>query len=132
MTKMHFKNVSRTRKRGTSAEAHSRATISVQRFLPFSNDTERITFSTYVQDLSLVIVNTIDDKKDAVRWSRHFVDGINIWPKLPVHFRTYIRKWERGQRSKDLFKSCKSAETKWQNSIRSSQLLRVLIKIIPI
>jgi len=99
-------------------------------FLPFTNDTERIKFSTYMQDLSPV--TNIDDKKAAVHWNRHFVDGINIWPKLPVHFRTYIRKWERGQRSKDLFKSCKSAETKWQNSIRSSQLLRVLIKIIPI
>ncbi len=79
-------------------------------FLPFTNDTERIKFSTYVQDLSPV--TNIDDKKAAVHWNRHFVDGISIWPKLPVHFRTYIRKWERGQRSKDLFRSCKSGRDK--------------------
>eukprot|EP00986_Skeletonema_menzelii_P007413 scaffold2910_cov116-Skeletonema_menzelii.AAC.2 len=77
---------------------------------PFTNDTERIKFSTYMQDLSPV--TNIDDKMAAVHWNRHFVDGINIWPKLPVHFRTYIRKWERGQRSKDLFKSCKSGREK--------------------
>lgn len=67
-------------------------------------------FSAYVQEISPV--TKIDDKKAAVHWNRHFVDGINIWPKLPVHFRTYISKWERGQRSKDLFKSCKSGREK--------------------
>ena len=78
--------------------------------LPFSNDTERTKFSKYVQDMSPI--TTIDDKKAAVHWNRHYVDGINIWPKLPVHFRTHIRKWERGQRSKDLFASCKSGREK--------------------
>jgi hypothetical protein len=79
-------------------------------FLPFSNDSERMKFSEYVQSLSPI--TTVDDKQASLYWNRHFVDGINIWPKLPVHIRTYIRKWERNQRSKDLFKSCKSGRDK--------------------
>jgi hypothetical protein len=67
-------------------------------------------FSEYVQSLSPI--TTVDDKQASLYWNRHFVDGINIWPKLPVHIRTYIRKWERNQRSKDLFKSCKSGRDK--------------------
>ena len=99
-------------------------------FLPFSYDTERIKFSTYMQDFSPM--KTIDDKKAAVHWNRHFVNGINIWPKLPVHLHIFVNGREVNDR-KIYSRVIKAAETNWQNSIRSSPLLPlVLLKIIPI
>ena len=44
-----------------------------------------------------------------------------IMPKLPCRFRTNMRKCEKNQRCKDLFKRSKSGRpTSWQNSIRLS------------
>lgn len=45
--------------------------------LPFSNDEERMQFSTYVHELKSP-VSTIDDRKAAADWNRSYVDGINI------------------------------------------------------
>jgi hypothetical protein len=79
-------------------------------FLPFSTPDERIQFSTYVHSLSCPVSN-IDDKQAAIDWCA-FVDGKKIMPKLPSHIRTYIRIWEKNQRSKDLFQRCKSGREK--------------------
>ena len=79
-------------------------------FLPFTTAEERMQFSTYVHNLSCPVAN-VDDKKAAIDWCA-FVDGQKIMPKLPCHIRTYIRKWERNQRSKDLFERSKSGREK--------------------
>ena len=78
-------------------------------FLPFSTNEERLQFSNYVHDLP--DVSKIDDKQAAVDWCS-FVDGLNIWPKLPVHIRTYMRKWEINQRSRDKFEHARSGMEK--------------------
>mmetsp|Transcript_29129 Transcript_29129/g.49666 ORF Transcript_29129/g.49666 Transcript_29129/m.49666 type:complete len:1097 (+) Transcript_29129:786-4076(+) len=79
-------------------------------FLPFTTVEERMQFSTYVHNLPCPVAN-VDDKKAAIDWCA-FVDGQKIMPKLPCHIRTYIRKWERNQRSKDLFERSKSGREK--------------------
>ena len=79
--------------------------------LPFTSNEERMQFSTYVHEQQ-TSVSTIDDKKAATDWNRSYVDGINIWPKLPCHIRTYLRKWEKGQRCKEVFNSSRSGREK--------------------
>ena len=79
-------------------------------FLPFSTNEERIKFSEYVHSLSSPLSAT-DYNQAAVDWCA-FVDGVNIMPKLPCHFRTNMRKWEKNQRCKDLFKRSKSGRDK--------------------
>jgi hypothetical protein len=72
---------------------------------------EQMQFSTYVHEQQSS-VSTIDDKKAATDWNRSYVDGINIWPKPPCHIRTYLRKWEKGQRCKEVFNSSRSGREK--------------------
>ncbi|KAL7493375.1 hypothetical protein ACHAWT_002406, partial [Skeletonema menzelii] len=79
-------------------------------FLPFSTNEERMKFSEYVHSLpSPLSANNYE--KAAVNWCG-FVDGISVWPKLPCHFRTYKRKWDKNQRCKDLFERSKSGRQK--------------------
>lgn len=70
--------------------------------LPFTTLEE---FRAY-NDL-VVSGNMPQDEEDvALEWCK-LVDGVNIFPKLPVHIRTYADRWERNQRVKDAVKRAK-------------------------
>ena len=43
----------------------------------------------------------------AIEWCKD-VDGIDIFPKLPVYLRTYHKQWERNNRVRDAVKKAKS------------------------
>ena len=42
----------------------------------------------------------INFEQMAIEWCKK-VDGINIFPKLPVYLRTHYTKWQRNQRVRD-------------------------------
>jgi len=100
-------------------------------FLPFSTTEERMKFSEYVHSLPSPL-SANDDKKAAVDWCA-FVDGTNIMPKLPCHFRTYIRKWDSNLRSKDLFERSKSGRQKLAelNSIEHAVTITAPVPLPP-
>lgn len=52
-----------------------------------------------------------DEEEAAVQWCK-FVDGVNIFPKLPVHMRSYGERYERNQRVKDSVRNAKSGSDK--------------------
>lgn len=43
----------------------------------------------------------------AIKWTKH-VDGIHMFPKLPVHIRIHREEWERNQRIRDALKKNKA------------------------
>ena len=45
----------------------------------------------------------------AIKWCEH-VDGISIFPKLPVYLRTHHSKWQRNQRVKDAVERAAAGE----------------------
>ena len=47
-----------------------------------------------------VLEAPMDDEEMAIEWTQH-VDGINIFPKLPVHIRTQREQFDRNQRIRD-------------------------------
>ena len=44
--------------------------------------------------------NAVDFEKMAAEWNQH-VDGIGIFPKLPVNLRLHLKDWQRSTRIKD-------------------------------
>lgn len=62
-------------------------------FLPFARKEERTKFA------QCVLSPDFPPKDDAaaVAWCK-FVDGVTIFPKLPVHLRTYREKFQRNER----------------------------------
>lgn len=60
---------------------------------------------------NLVLVNDFDEHKMALKWCER-VDGDTIFPKLPVHLRTYYEKWERNERIREAVDKAKSATDK--------------------
>jgi hypothetical protein len=75
-------------------------------FLPFATTEEYAAYNEF-------IVNGMptDDEAAAVEWCKN-VDGINKFPKLPVHLRSYRERWERNQRVKDSVRRAKSGSEK--------------------
>ena len=72
--------------------------------LPILTREERQLFSKLV----LESLGKIDEHNMALDWCK-YVDGITIFPKLPVHLRTYFVQWSRNQSIKDVQKE---SETK--------------------
>ena len=65
-------------------------------FLPFANEEENRSFAECVLRNDFPID---DEEKAAVAWCK-FVDGVKIFPKLPVHIRIHKEAFERNQRVK--------------------------------
>ncbi|CAJ1964152.1 unnamed protein product [Cylindrotheca closterium] len=64
--------------------------------LPIHTVAERQLFS------QLVLLNTFDARKMALEWVKS-VDGVNIYPKLPVHLRNYCVTFNRNARARQAF-----------------------------
>ena len=65
-------------------------------FLPVHGEAECKLFS----QLLLVLSSPLNYDQMALKWCE-FVDGVTIFPKLPVYLRTYHSTWQRNQRIKD-------------------------------
>ncbi len=65
-------------------------------FLPFSEEKEYKAYARYVVDGIVP-----KDHEDAAIAFCPFIDGTNIFPKLPSHMRTHHNQWEQNQRVKE-------------------------------
>ena len=65
-------------------------------FLPVHGEAECKLFSQQL----LVLSSPLNYDQMALKWCE-FVDGVTIFPKLPVYLRTYHSLWQRNQRIKD-------------------------------
>ena len=70
-------------------------------FLPFTTTEEMRLFNNFAANLQ-----TKNDHEMALSWCHH-VDGVKIFPKLPVHIRTYHKKWQKNRRIKDCMEKAK-------------------------
>ena len=52
-----------------------------------------------------------DYDKMAIDWCKE-VDGVHVWPKLPVYLRTYHKQFQRNQRVKDAVRQAKTGAQK--------------------
>ena len=52
---------------------------------------------------------SLDFDAMAFEWCKH-VDGVNIFPKLPVYLRTYHTKWQKNQRVRDAVECAKAGK----------------------
>ena len=75
-------------------------------FLPFTEKEEKELFSRFK-----AIIQTQDNDEAALWWCQ-YVDGVNIFPKLPVHFRVYREKWLNNRRARDCMNRAKSGADK--------------------
>jgi len=77
-------------------------------FLTFSNKEENIAFA----ECALRDDFPIDDPEAAaIEWCK-LVDGVNIFPKLPVHIRIHKESFQRNQRIRDCVEMAKSGQEK--------------------
>lgn len=77
-------------------------------FLPFSTKEENIAFA----DCALSADFPIEDPDAAaVEWCK-LVNGVDIFPKLPVHIRIHKESFQRNQRIKDCVEMAKSGQEK--------------------
>ena len=74
--------------------------------LPFAKIKEKTLFS---RNYSIISKKT--EEELSIWWCNH-VDGINIFPKLPVHFRMHLKKWLKGNRIENTMKSAKKGVEK--------------------
>jgi hypothetical protein len=77
-------------------------------FLPFSSKEENILFAELALNNDFPMDNA---DEAAVVWCK-YVDGVNIFPKLPVHIRTHKESFERNQRVKDCVERARSGQEK--------------------
>lgn len=59
----------------------------------------------------LILQSRLNDDEMAIEWTKH-VDGIHIFPKLPVHIRLHREEWERNQRIRDALEKNKAGKDK--------------------
>ena len=77
-------------------------------FLPFSTKEENIAFA----ECALRNDFPMDDPEAAaIEWCK-LVDGVNIFPKLPVHIRIHKESFQRNQRVKDCVEMARSGRPK--------------------
>jgi hypothetical protein len=72
-------------------------------FLPCHGMEEAKLFSK----LMLTLPGGFDAEKMAIEWCK-YVDGVTIFPKLPVYLRSYREAWERNRRVRDAVKNMTS------------------------
>ena len=71
-------------------------------FLPLHATEEAKFFNRLVLEMP-----QFDELLMSVMWCRH-VDGLSVFPKLPVYLRLYYERWERNQRVRDAVHSSKN------------------------
>ena len=76
-------------------------------FLPFATEEENQLFAECV--LRNDFPSMEDDNDAAIAWCK-FVDGVNIFPKLPVHVRIHRDAFERNQRVKDCVRKAREGK----------------------
>ena len=76
-------------------------------FLPVSGRTEQGLFARFILDMPY----PFDYDKMAIDWCKE-VDGVHVWPKLPVYLRTYHKQFQRNQRVKDAVRQAKTGAQK--------------------
>ena len=76
-------------------------------FLPVSGHKEHLTFAKFILDMPY----PFDYEQMAIEWCK-YVDGIHVWPKLPVYLRTYHKQFQRNQRVKDAVSKAKTGAEK--------------------
>ena len=74
--------------------------------LPFTSREETKLFTKYY---SVISKETESDL--AIWWCNH-VNGVNIFPKLPVHFRMHLKQWLKNKRVENNIKAAKPGEEK--------------------
>ena len=57
---------------------------------------------------SRLALTTNNQQNEALRWM-NFVDCVNIWPKLPVHFRNHKVRFDRNRRAKQSYDNTKES-----------------------
>lgn len=55
----------------------------------------------------LILESSLSDDEMSIEWAKH-VDGIHIFPKLPVHIRIHREEWQRNQRIRDALEKNKA------------------------
>ncbi|GFH52681.1 hypothetical protein CTEN210_09158 [Chaetoceros tenuissimus] len=75
-------------------------------FLPFGTEQERKKYTSF-----MLHTNEKDENMLAVEWC-DLVDGITIFPKLPVHFRLYKKIRERNDDAKEAERNVQQAKNK--------------------
>ena len=76
-------------------------------FLPFASEEENIQFVSCISDDNF----PSDEGLAAIAWCK-YVDGVKIFPKLPVHIRTHRETFERNQRVEELTRRAASGLAK--------------------
>jgi len=76
-------------------------------FLPFATEEENKLFAECVLRSDFPTMN--DEDEAAVSWCK-FVDGVTIFPKLPVHIRVHRDSFERNQRVKDCVRKARKGK----------------------
>ena len=76
-------------------------------FLPVDGEHEMRLFCRLILEMQ----GKFFEYKMAQEWCK-YVDGINIFPKLPVYLRNYYKTWERNRRKKDAVEGAKDGVTK--------------------
>jgi hypothetical protein len=71
-------------------------------FLPVSIAQEYILFTMLIRQM-----HGFDADSMAILWMEH-VNGVTIFPKLPVYLQEYYKHWQRNQRIQDAIKNMKS------------------------
>lgn len=90
-------------------------------FLPFHGEKEYKLFQRCVLDGNF----PQDDENFAIEWCR-FVDGDDIFPKLPVHIRGHREQWDKNQRVKDALANAKKGHNQIQ---KLNQVIRPAMSV---
>ena len=77
-------------------------------FLPFSTKEENIAFATCALRADFPMD---DPEAAAIEWCK-LVDGVDIFPKLPVHIRIHRESFQRNQRIKNCIEFARSGQEK--------------------
>lgn len=75
-------------------------------FLPFTTEEEKSLFSQYI-----ATHEKKSDEEIALWWIQK-VNGVDIFPKLPVHIRVWRKKWQKKNRVKDFVSRAKTGAEK--------------------
>lgn len=75
-------------------------------FLPFTTPEEKKVFSKHYS-----VISKKTEHEATIWWCKH-VDGVTIFPKLPVHFRDHLKKWLKSNRTENAVRAAKKGAEK--------------------
>ena len=70
-----------------------------------------------------------DSERMAIEWCDH-VNGVTIFPKLPVYLRTHYESWKKNQRVRDAVEG-KAAAVAALNAINASNTAELMLDVSP-